>query len=132
MPYAARREIQNGERAQAAARDANYWRNAYEELVRQTGRDLNDGLGVDPRKSQAPALPEREAVARVLAPEAFSEWQRHIDHVLSGGGTMTYAERFAMWCEVGVPEHRRTSWAYERADKILNLFALPPSRGGER
>ena len=29
---------------------ALYWRKAYEELVRQTGRDLNDGLGVDPRK----------------------------------------------------------------------------------
>lgn len=23
----------------------DYWRNAYEELVRQTGRDLNDGYG---------------------------------------------------------------------------------------
>lgn len=33
-----------------AARDVNYWRSAYEELVKQTGRDLNDGLGLDPRK----------------------------------------------------------------------------------
>lgn len=31
-------------------RDAAYWRAAYELLVKQTGRDLNDGLGVDPRK----------------------------------------------------------------------------------
>jgi len=30
--------------------DAAYWRSAYETLVRQTGRDLNDGLGLDPRK----------------------------------------------------------------------------------
>lgn len=28
------------------ARDARYWRAAYEDLVRQTGRDLNDGHGV--------------------------------------------------------------------------------------
>lgn len=26
-----------------------YWRTAYETLVKQTGRDLNDGLGCDPR-----------------------------------------------------------------------------------
>jgi len=32
-----------------ASRDAAYWRNAYETLVKQTGRDLNDGLGTDPR-----------------------------------------------------------------------------------
>ncbi len=31
--------------------DAHYWRNAYETLVKETGRDLNDGLGLDPRKS---------------------------------------------------------------------------------
>lgn len=35
-----------------ARRDATYWRKAYEELVRQTGRDLNDGLGRDPRKAK--------------------------------------------------------------------------------
>lgn len=29
----------------------DYWRNAYEELVKQTGRDLNDGFGIDPRKT---------------------------------------------------------------------------------
>lgn len=28
-----------------------YWRRAYEELVSQTGRDLNDGLGADPRRA---------------------------------------------------------------------------------
>ncbi len=32
---------------------AAYWRNAYEALVKQTGRDLNDGLGVDPRRRAA-------------------------------------------------------------------------------
>ena len=32
-----------------ATRNAAYWRNAYETLVKQTGRDLNDGLGRDPR-----------------------------------------------------------------------------------
>jgi hypothetical protein len=31
--------------------DAQYWRRAYEDLVHQTGRDLNDGFGVDPRKA---------------------------------------------------------------------------------
>jgi hypothetical protein len=31
------------------ASHARYWRNAYETLVTQTGRDLNDGLGHDPR-----------------------------------------------------------------------------------
>lgn len=30
-------------------RDVAYWRNAYEALVKQTWRDLNDGLGPDPR-----------------------------------------------------------------------------------
>ena len=49
LPYAARRAIQAGERAERQARDAGYWRRSYEELVKQTGRDLNDGLGLDPR-----------------------------------------------------------------------------------
>lgn len=35
------------------AGDAVYWRNAYETLVKQTGRDLNDGLGIDPRSRKA-------------------------------------------------------------------------------
>lgn len=30
--------------------DGRYWKGAYENLVAQTGRDLNDGLGKDPRK----------------------------------------------------------------------------------
>jgi hypothetical protein len=30
--------------------DRDYWRNAYETLLAQTGRDLNDGYGRDPRK----------------------------------------------------------------------------------
>lgn len=29
--------------------DAAYWRKAYEDLVKQSGRDLNDGLGFDKR-----------------------------------------------------------------------------------
>lgn len=29
-----------------AKSDVRYWRSAYEELVRQTGRDLNDGYGL--------------------------------------------------------------------------------------
>lgn len=29
--------------------DAAYWRNAYETLVNQSGRDVNDGLGRDKR-----------------------------------------------------------------------------------
>jgi hypothetical protein len=36
-------------------RDAAYWRKAYEDLVDQTGRDLNDGLGIDPRRKDWPA-----------------------------------------------------------------------------
>lgn len=36
-----------------------YWREAYEALVRQTGRDLNDGLGADPRRIKPP--PARQA-----------------------------------------------------------------------
>jgi hypothetical protein len=31
-------------------RDRDMWRAAYEALVAQTGRDLNDGWGIDPRK----------------------------------------------------------------------------------
>lgn len=38
---------------------ALYWRNAYEMLVRQTGRDLNDGLGLDPRKLRTAARTRR-------------------------------------------------------------------------
>lgn len=34
---------------------AQYWREAYELLVNQTGRDLNDGLGLDPRSRAAKA-----------------------------------------------------------------------------
>lgn len=37
-------------------RDVTYWRAAYEELVRQTGRDLNDGFGVDPRRTHTHPL----------------------------------------------------------------------------
>jgi hypothetical protein len=33
--------------------DAAYWRNAYETLVKQSGRDLNDGLGRDERSLKA-------------------------------------------------------------------------------
>lgn len=32
------------------AANVAYWRKAYETLVAQTGRDLNDGLGIDPRR----------------------------------------------------------------------------------
>lgn len=32
------------------ADDALYWKRAYELLVWQTGRDLNDGYGRDPRR----------------------------------------------------------------------------------
>jgi len=35
------------------SRDRAYWRKSYEDLVLQTGRDLNDGLGPDPRKTWA-------------------------------------------------------------------------------
>lgn len=44
--------VRQGERNQGHIRDSTYWRNAYEELARQTGRDLNDGLGLDPRKAK--------------------------------------------------------------------------------
>jgi hypothetical protein len=47
---AARREVQT----------AAYWKRAYEMLVEQTGRDLNDGLGHDPRKTQPKANRSRE------------------------------------------------------------------------
>lgn len=52
LPYAAQRAIRAGERAMASESTAAYWRNAYEELVKQTGRDLNDGLGRDPRSTK--------------------------------------------------------------------------------
>lgn len=41
--------------------DAAYWRKAYEDLVDQTGRDLNDGLGIDPRRADRPAKSGRAA-----------------------------------------------------------------------
>lgn len=54
--------IERAQAAEARARTAEealktpesraaYWRNAYETLVAQTGRDLNDGYGIDPRKA---------------------------------------------------------------------------------
>ncbi len=62
LPWAAQRAIRQGEhnaaRAAGAVRDAAYWRNAYEELVKQTGRDLNDGLGLDPRSYAAKQRPK--------------------------------------------------------------------------
>ncbi len=33
--------------------DAAYWRKAYETLVDQSGRDVNDGLGFDARSKKA-------------------------------------------------------------------------------
>lgn len=53
MDYGQRMAVQRQEHqlqtAQGQARDAAYWRKSYEDLVKQTGRDLNDGLGIDPR-----------------------------------------------------------------------------------
>lgn len=43
--------------ASAYQADARYWRKAYETLVAQTGRDLNDGLGIDPRSRKAASQP---------------------------------------------------------------------------
>lgn len=48
--------------------DAAYWRKAYEDLVDQTGRDLNDGLGIDPRRADRPATSGRSALSRSPAP----------------------------------------------------------------
>ncbi len=46
-------------------RDNAYWRKAYETLVAQTGRDLNDGLGIDPRrKDWLPPLTRRHLAHR--------------------------------------------------------------------
>lgn len=51
LPYSARMVIRNSEhRNPPYGHDAVYWRKSYEDLVKQTGRDLNDGLGLDPRK----------------------------------------------------------------------------------
>lgn len=53
--------------------DAAYWRNAYETLVEQTGRDLNDGFGIDPRK---PAHFGRSGVPPGWSDEkAYSVWR---------------------------------------------------------
>lgn len=41
-------------RLQIAEAEGRYWRKAYETLVEQTGRDLNDGYGIDPRKPKGP------------------------------------------------------------------------------
>jgi len=48
---------------------AKYWRKAYETLVAQTGRDLNDGLGIDPRKK----VPSPLARAEGPHPEQIAE-----------------------------------------------------------
>ena len=47
LPWGAQQAIR---RSDDASIRAAYWRNAYELLVKQTGRDLNDGLGLDPRR----------------------------------------------------------------------------------
>jgi hypothetical protein len=76
------------ELAGRCGRDAAYWRKAYEDLVDQTGRDLNDGLGRDPRREgryatsgrAAAALrqsPTVEEVARVIEPSAFEDGRWH-------------------------------------------------------
>lgn len=52
LPYHAKQSIIAAEFRHGRLRqDAAYWRNAYETLVKQTGRDLNDGLGLDPRRA---------------------------------------------------------------------------------
>lgn len=38
-------------------RDRDYWRSAYRTLRESTGRDINDGLGLDPRRTPPVALP---------------------------------------------------------------------------
>lgn len=60
------------------ARDAAYWRNAYELLVAQTGRDVNDGLGPDPRR-------------RSWRPPLTVERDRRIDELLEANNR--YLER---------------------------------------
>lgn len=47
--------------------NVRYWRNAYEELVKQTGRDLNDGYGVDPRVTVTPPHDWRAKISRDLS-----------------------------------------------------------------
>ena len=56
LPYNVQMSIRQAEHDQAKTLgSAQYWRNAYETLVKQTGRDLNDGLGLDPRKRPQPS-----------------------------------------------------------------------------
>lgn len=56
-------------------RDSRYWRRAYTDLVKQTGRDPNDGLGPDPRKTWAteriPGAPAGQDEIVEAALEAF-------------------------------------------------------------
>lgn len=57
LPYAIRRALREREMNKGAS--ALYWRDAYEKLVQQTGRDLNDGLGRDPRTLAASNIKAR-------------------------------------------------------------------------
>ena len=50
-------------------RNAAYWRKAYEDLVAQTGRDLNDGYGIDPRRSNNLPPHTKAALLRASAAE---------------------------------------------------------------
>lgn len=50
MSYGDQMRIRSSENRQSqTSGELQHWRKAYEDLVKQTGRDLNDGLGLDPR-----------------------------------------------------------------------------------
>lgn len=111
---------------------ALYWRNAYEELVSQTGRDLNDGYGIDPRKA-SPAPTSRSPVGDVEA------WRP--THIHADGGLYRFirhcdgrADAHEPW-SAGVlyqgADHRYWWTGNDRWFDRFTALSPVPDRGGE-
>lgn len=82
---------------------ALYWRNAYEELVRQTGRDLNDGLGPDPRKTHMSPLARHQGQEEAKAASVEGVSREDVAAIIAN--------------------NRPAKSALRKADDILALFA---------
>ncbi len=107
---------------------ALYWRKAYETLVAQTGRDINDGYGIDPRK----AVPS--PLARVPAPSAPVEavaWRPEVVALASLMERQLRAnDRKGGWR--GVPEYELLKRLREETDELSDALTRRATLTGER
>lgn len=102
-----------------SARDADYWRKAYEDLVDQTGRDLNDGLGVDPRCIGWPASSGRSALRLSSGGQGSSAARIPTEGVPDDVAELVVAARVVAFEDQGRDAIRRLDKASEAfADRV--------------